>query len=100
MAPLPPNTAPTLFSIIDFAILLIFCCALNQNKEHFFEIILKSDHWPRRRCCLKVFSIFSSSVSFVQLSVTILAYLVEGHPKNTSIKLFENWSIDQREDII
>ena len=52
---LRPNTAPTLFSITDFAILLIFCCALNQNKEHFFEIILKSDHWPRRRRCLKVF---------------------------------------------
>ena len=24
-------------------------------KEHFCEIILKSGHWPRRRCCLKVF---------------------------------------------
>ena len=22
-------------------------------KEHFCEIILKSGHWPRRRCCLK-----------------------------------------------
>ena len=24
-------------------------------KEHLCEIILKSGHWPRRRCCLKVF---------------------------------------------
>ena len=24
-------------------------------KEHFCEIILKSRHWPRRRCRLKVF---------------------------------------------
>ena len=24
-------------------------------KEHFCEIILKSGHWPRRRCHLKVF---------------------------------------------
>ena len=23
--------------------------------EHFCEIILKSGHWPRRRCCFKVF---------------------------------------------
>ena len=23
-------------------------------KEHFYEIILKLDHWPRRKCCLKV----------------------------------------------
>ena len=22
-------------------------------KEHFCEIILKSGHWPMRRCCLK-----------------------------------------------
>ena len=24
-------------------------------KEHFCEIVLKLDHWPRRCCCLKVF---------------------------------------------
>ena len=27
-------------------------------KEHFCEIILKLDHWPRRRCRLKVFFFF------------------------------------------
>ena len=26
-----------------------------SHKEHFFEIILKSGHWSRRRCHLKVF---------------------------------------------
>ena len=34
------------------------------------------------------FSIFSSDGQFVQLSGTILAILVAGHPKNISIKLF------------
>ena len=29
----------------------------------------------------------------MQPSGTILAYLVEGHPRNISVKLFENWSI-------
>ena len=25
------------------------------QEEHFCEIILKSDHWPKRRWCSKVF---------------------------------------------
>ena len=29
----------------------------------------------------------------MQPSETILAYLAEDHPRNTSVKLFENWSI-------
>ena len=37
---------------------------------------------------------FSSDGHFVQLSETILIYLVEGQPRNISVKLFENWSID------
>ena len=37
-----------------------------------------------RRCCLKGFSIFSSADHFVQRSGTILAILVEGHPRNMS----------------
>ena len=53
-----------------------------------------------RRCRLKVFSIFSSGGHFVQPSTTILAYLVEGHPRNISTKLFENWSIGLGADII
>ena len=51
------------------------------------EIILKLAHWPKRRCRLKGFSIFSSDGHFVQRSGTILAILVEGHPKNISTKL-------------
>ena len=42
---------------------------------------------------LKSFSIFSSGGHFVQPSTTILAYLVEGHPRDISVKLFENQSI-------
>ena len=60
----------------------------NWSKEHPCEIILKLAHWPRRRCSLTGFSIFSSDVHFVQRSGTILAILLEGHPKNISIKLF------------
>ena len=48
-------------------------------REHFCEIILKSTHWPWRRCRLKRFSIFSSGGHFVQQSRTILAILVEDH---------------------
>ena len=31
-------------------------------KEHFCEIILKSGHWPKRRCRLKVFFYFLALV--------------------------------------
>ena len=37
----------------------------------------------------KEFSIFSFGGHFVQQSWTFLAILVEGHPKNISVKLFE-----------
>ena len=42
-------------------------------------------NWSRRRCHLKVFSIFRSGGHFVQWSGTIL---VEGHPRNISVILF------------
>ena len=41
----------------------------------------------------KGFSIFSSSGHFVHPSGTILSHLVESHPRNIFVKLFENWSI-------
>ena len=59
-----------------------------SSKEHFCEIISKSSHWPRRRGRLKGFSIFSSDGHFIQQSRTILAILVEGHPRNICVKLF------------
>ena len=46
-----------------------------SSKEHSGEIILKLAHWPKRRCRLKGFSIFSSDCHFVQRSGTILAIL-------------------------
>ena len=58
-----------------------------SSKEHSCEIILKLAHWPKRRCHLKGFSIFSSDGHFVQRGGTILAILVEGHPMNISTKL-------------
>ena len=59
-----------------------------SSKKHSCEIILKSANWPGRRCCLKGFSIFSFDGHFVQRSGTILAILVEGHPRNIRVKLF------------
>ena len=59
-----------------------------SSKEHSCEIILKSAHWPRRKCGLNGFSIFCFDGHFVQQSGTILAILVEGHPRNISVKLF------------
>ena len=56
--------------------------------EHSCEIILKSVHWPRRKCGLNGFSIFRFDGHFVQRSGTILAILVESHPRNISVKLF------------
>ena len=44
-------------------------------KEHFCKIVLKSTHWPRRRCYLNVFfSIFSSDGRFVQRSGSTMAF--------------------------
>ena len=57
-------------------------------KKHFCEIILKSGHWFRRRCHLKVFSIFSSGSHFVQGNGTIFAILEEDHPSNISVHFF------------
>ena len=49
---------------------------------------------------LKSFSIFSSGGYFVQTSTTILAYLVEGQPRDIPVKLFENWSTGLGADTI
>ena len=67
-------------------------------KEHFYEIILKLRHWPTS--VVKRVFFFSSGGHFVQPSGTILAYFVEGHPRNISVKLFKNWSIGLGVDII
>ena len=48
----------------------------------------------------KGFSIFSFGGHFVQQSGTILAILVEGHPKNISVKLFWNQAIGPGGDVI
>ena len=44
-------------------------------EEQFSEIILNLDQWYRRKCCLKVFLIWTSGGPFVQRSVTICAIL-------------------------
>ena len=69
-------------------------------KKLFREIILKLGHWPTVTCYLKVFLFFSSGGPFVQQSRTILAVLIEGHPRNRSVKLFRNWAIGPGEDVV
>ena len=83
-----------------FVFFLLWCpfCSAEQNHfsnfgrgssmEHSCEIILKSTHWPWRRGRLKVFSIFSSDGHSNQQSGTILAILVEGHPRSICVTLF------------
>ena len=41
----------------------------------------------------KGFSFFRSGGQFVQWSRTILAILVEGHPRNIPVELFEIWPL-------
>ena len=48
----------------------------------------------------KGFSIFSSGGHFVQWTETILAILVEGHPRNFSVKLSLNQAIVLEGDVI
>ena len=69
-------------------------------KKLFCEIIFKLGHLSTRICHLKVFSIFSFSSHCVQWSRTILAILVEGHPRNISVKLIRNRTIGLEEDVI
>ena len=57
-------------------------------EQYFCEILLKSGYWPR--CCLKVFLFLA--LAAILFSRTILAILVECHPRNISVKLFWNWA--------
>ena len=57
-------------------------------EEQFCDIILNLDQWLRRKCCLKIFLIWSSGSTFVQGSRTICAILVEGVLRNNSVKSF------------
>ena len=65
-----------------------FLCSFGRRhyEEHFCEIILTSDQWFWRRCCLKIFLIFSSGGPFLQ-SRTFCAILVEGTIGDISVKL-------------
>ena len=62
-----------------------------HHEEQSCEIILNLDQWFRRKCCLKVFLIWSSCSPFIQQSVTICAILFEGIKRNNYVKLFWIW---------
>ena len=61
------------------------------QEEQICEIILNWDQWFRRRCLLKVFLIWSSVSTFVQLR-TICAILVVGIMRKYSMNLFQIWA--------
>ena len=53
------------------------------------NFFLNFDQWFKRKCCLKIFLIWSSDSPFVQWSETIFVILLDGIMKNNSVKLFE-----------
>ena len=85
-------------SFLVLALAAIFSVERNQfykfcnesPKKYFCEIILKSEHWPRRRCSLKVFC-FSSVGHFSQRGGTIIAIMVECHPRSEIILKWGHW---------
>ena len=63
-----------------------------NHEEQFCEIILNLDQIFRRKCCLKVFLIWSSGSPFVQQSGTICATSVKGrvhHEEQFCLIIFE-----------
>ena len=59
-----------------------------HHEEQLCEIILNLDQWFRRKCCLKIFLIWSFDSPFAQQSTTIGVILEEGIMRNNSVKLF------------
>ena len=58
------------------------------------------DQWFKRRCCLKVFLIWSSGGPLIQQNGTICAILVEGIMRNNSVNLFWIWASGSEGDIV
>ena len=58
-----------------------------HHGEQFCEIIFNLDQWFKRRCCLKIFLIWSSGGPVVQRNGTMCAILVEGIMRNKSLNL-------------
>ena len=70
-------------------------------KEYSCIITLKSIHWLRQRSRLKIFLflalvaiLFNEAEQFQQF------YLVEGYPRNMSVKLFYNMPIILAEEVV
>ena len=69
-------------------------------KEHSCEIISKSVNGFSRRSRLKLISIYSPGGHLVPRSGIVLAILVEGHPRNIPVKLFQNPSSGSGEEVV
>ena len=88
----PVQWSGTIYAILKVGIMGNF--GKGYQEEQFCEIILNFGQWFRRRCCLKVFLIWSSCSPLVQRSVTICAILV-GAPEEQFCEIIFNmgqWS--------
>ena len=60
------------------------------TQETFLYNYFKIHPLVQEKKSIKVFSIFSSGGHLVKQSETVRAILVEGHPRNLPVKLFQN----------
>ena len=76
-----------------FSVELNHLCNFGRRhpEEQFSEVILKLDLWFRR-CCLKIYLIWSSHCPFVQQSRSICAILVENIMRNNFVDFFLIWT--------
>ena len=72
-------------------------CNLGRRyyEEQFYEIILNLNQWFRGKSRFNVVLIWISDSTFVQLSVIICAFLLEGIQRNDSVNYFEFGSVVQ-----
>ena len=70
-----------------------YLCNLGRrhHKEQSCEIILNFNQCFMRKCCLKLFLIWSSGSPFTRRSVIICAILAEGILRNDFVKIFCIW---------
>ena len=73
---------------------------IGSPKKYSCGIILNSGHWSMRICRLKVFSISALAAILFKATGPFFASLVEGHPRNLSVKPFCNLAIDLRGYVI
>ena len=70
-----------------------------HHEEQSCEIILNLDEWFRKKCCLRVFLIWSSGSPFEHQNYH-LCNLVKSIMRSNSVKLFGIWVSGTGEDVV